>query len=153
LAVAHTGVALLLVPSDPLSPGRADEHFAAEAAAARAAGCDVALVDHDALTGPEGAERAAARVPEGGGAAVYRGWMLSSGQYAALADAVTVRGVTLRTSATQYRRPTNSRAGTRLWDRSPRLRPGRQAMANRNSAQHARTWGRARLCCATTSSR
>ena len=103
LAVAHTGGVLLLVPSDPLRPGRADEHFAAEAAAARAAGCDVALVDHDALTAPEGAGRAAARVPEGGGVAVYRGWMLSSGQYAALADAVTVRGVTLRTSAIQYR--------------------------------------------------
>ena len=63
----------------------------------------MALVDHDALTAPEGAGRAAARVPEDGGVAVYRGWMLSSGQYAALADAVTVRGVTLRTSAAQYR--------------------------------------------------
>jgi hypothetical protein len=94
---------LLLVPSDPLRPRRADDHFAAEAAAASAAGCDVALVDRDALTGPDGAGRAAARVPGGGGVAVYRGRMLSSGQYAALADAVTVGGVRLRTSAAQYR--------------------------------------------------
>jgi hypothetical protein len=95
-------VVLLLVPSDPFRPRRADEHFAAEAAAARAAGCDVALIDHDALTGPDGAGRAAARVPDGG-VAVYRGWMLASGQYAVLADAVTAKGVTLRTSAAQYR--------------------------------------------------
>jgi hypothetical protein len=86
---AHTGVMLLLVPADPLRPRRADEHFVAEAAAARAIGYDVALIDHDALTGPDGTERAAARVPDSG-VAVYRGWMmLASGQYAALADAVT----------------------------------------------------------------
>lgn len=95
---------LLLVPSDPLRSRRADEHFAAEAAAASALGCGVALVDHDALSEPGGAGQAAARVPEGGGAAVYRGWMLASGQYAALADAVTARGVTLRTSPARYRR-------------------------------------------------
>jgi hypothetical protein len=94
---------LLLVPADPLRPRRADEHFAAEAAAARAAGHDVALIDHDALTGPDGASRAAVGVP-GGGVAVYRGWMLASGQYAALADAVTAKGVTMGTSAAQYRR-------------------------------------------------
>jgi hypothetical protein len=64
----------------------------------------VALIDHDALAEPDGAERAAARVPDGGGAAVYRGWMLASDQYAALASALAARGVTLRTSAEQYRR-------------------------------------------------
>ena len=45
-AVAHTAVVLLLVPADPLRPRREDEHFAAEAAAAREAGWDMALVDH-----------------------------------------------------------------------------------------------------------
>ena len=101
--VAHTGM-VLLVSADPLRPRRADEHFAAEAAAAWDAGHDVALIDHDALTEPDGAERAAARVPDGGGAAVYRGWMLASGRYAALTDALTARGVRMRTSAAQYRR-------------------------------------------------
>jgi hypothetical protein len=63
----------------------------------------VALIDHDALAGYDGAAQAAAQVLEGGGVAVYRGWMLSSGQYAALADALAARGVTLRTSPAQYR--------------------------------------------------
>ena len=42
-------VMMLLVPSDVLHPRRADEHYAAEADAARAAGHLVALVDHNAL--------------------------------------------------------------------------------------------------------
>jgi hypothetical protein len=100
--VAHTGVVLLLVPADPLRRRRPDEHFAAEATAASDAGIAVALIDHDALTGPEGPGRAVARVPDGGGAAVYRGWMLSADQYAALADAAAARGVTLRTRAADY---------------------------------------------------
>ena len=74
-AVPHTGVVLLLVPADPLRPRRADEHFAAEAAAARDAGITVALIDHDALADPDGAGRAVARVPGPGAVAVYRGWM------------------------------------------------------------------------------
>src|SRR5258707_10641161 len=68
------------------------------------AGHDVALIDHDALAEPGGADRAVARVPDGGGAAVYRGWMLASGRYAPLADALAVKGTDLRTSAAQYRR-------------------------------------------------
>jgi hypothetical protein len=40
---------MLLLPCDVLRPRRVDEHFAAEADAARDAGLDVALVDHDAL--------------------------------------------------------------------------------------------------------
>ncbi len=94
---------LLLVPADPLRPRRADGHFAPEAAAARDAGHDVALVDHDALTEPGGAGQAVARVPGGAGPAVYRGWMLASTQYAALADALAAKGTSLRTSAAQYR--------------------------------------------------
>jgi hypothetical protein len=102
--VPHTGVVLLLVPADPLRPRRADDPFAAEAAAAMDAGITVAFIDHDALAGPGGAGRAVARVPDAGAAAVYRGWMLRAGQYAALSDALAARGVQLRTSAAQYRR-------------------------------------------------
>jgi hypothetical protein len=94
---------MLLVPADPLHPRRADEHFAAEARAAKDAGFDVALVDHDALTHAGGARRAVARVPSGA-TAVYRGWMLRSEQYAAFAEALAERGVTLRTSAEHYQR-------------------------------------------------
>jgi hypothetical protein len=95
---------LLLVPANPLRPRRADEHFAAEAAAARDVGIAVGLIDHDALADPGGAQRAAARVPDAGGPAVYRGWMMSSASYAELAGALTARGVKLRTGAAQYRR-------------------------------------------------
>jgi hypothetical protein len=94
---------LLLVRSDPIRPRRADEHFAAEATVAGDAGVTVALVDHDALADPGEAGRAVARVPDSGGTAVYRGWMLRASQYAGLARALAARGVTLRTSVGQYR--------------------------------------------------
>lgn len=93
---------ILLVPADPLRQRRVDEHFAAEAAAARAAGVEVALVDHDALTRPDGVEQATSRVPATG-EALYRGWMLRSEQYAAFEHALRQRGITLRTGHAQYR--------------------------------------------------
>ncbi|GLY07030.1 ATP-grasp domain-containing protein [Actinoplanes sp. NBRC 101535] len=96
---------MLLVPCDVLRPRRPDEHFAGEAAAARAAGMPVAVVDHDALTRgtAQAADAAVARVPAGDGA-VYRGWMLRSGDYAGFAAALERRGVRLRTGAEDYRR-------------------------------------------------
>ncbi|MBO4208572.1 ATP-grasp domain-containing protein [Micromonospora echinofusca] len=94
---------LFLVPHDPLNPRRPDPHFAAEAAAARDAGWQVGLVDHDALGRPGGAVGAAARVPAGGPAR-YRGWMLSADRYADFADALAHRDVTLVTGAAEYRR-------------------------------------------------
>jgi hypothetical protein len=93
---------MLLVPADVLRPRRVDEHFAAEASAARDAGHPVAVVDHDAIAGGEAA-RAVGRV-SGDGPAVYRGWMLSPARYAEFAAALADRGVALRTSAEQYRR-------------------------------------------------
>lgn len=98
----HGGAVMLLVPADVLQPGRPDEHFAPEAAAARDAGIPVALVDHDALQQPDSADRAVARVTATG-QAVYRGWMLRSEKYAAFAAALARRGVTLCTSPVQYR--------------------------------------------------
>jgi hypothetical protein len=94
---------MLLVPSDVLRPRRPDEHFADEARAARDAGLTVALVDHDALAGDGDATAAVARVPAGTDA-VYRGWMLGAGRYAAMAAALAARGVTLRTGPEQYQR-------------------------------------------------
>lgn len=94
---------ILIVPSDPMRPRRADAHFAAEAAAAREAGADVAVVDHDALAAGGDADRAVARVPAGPDV-VYRGWMLPAGGYAAMADALARRGATLRTGAADYQR-------------------------------------------------
>jgi hypothetical protein len=93
---------LLLVPSDPLRPRRPDPHFAPEAAAAPGLGFDVAVVDHDALTRPDGAAEAVRRVP-GGATAIYRGWMLRPERYAAFAAALADRDVTLRTTPAAYR--------------------------------------------------
>ncbi|WP_432939426.1 ATP-grasp domain-containing protein [Kribbella sp. CA-253562] len=97
---------MLLVPGDPLNPRRDDPHFAAQAAAARAAGVPVNRVDHDALvraTQDNGEAAAAVAGVPASEDAVYRGWMLSSAQYAALAEALEARGVHLRTSAEEYR--------------------------------------------------
>ncbi len=94
---------VLLVPSDPLQPRRPDEHFQEEATAARSAGFRVELVDHDALCREGGADDAVSRIARGDSGDVYRGWMLRSEQYAAFAEALGARGVTLRTSARQYR--------------------------------------------------
>lgn len=101
-ANAILSVVILIVPHDVLRPRRPDEHFAAEAAAARDIGCTVALVDHDTMATGDGADRATARVPAGADA-VYRGWMLSSTAYAAFADALAARGTTLRTNSAGYR--------------------------------------------------
>ncbi len=94
---------LLIAPADVLRPRRPDEHFADEVAAARRAGIDVALVDHDALAGGGDPGPAVARVPPSEDA-VYRGWMLSAAAYLGFAGALAARGVTLRTDGTQYRR-------------------------------------------------
>jgi hypothetical protein len=63
----------------------------------------VAVVDHDSLARGDDVQRAIASV-SGAGMAVYRGWMLRSERYAAVAQALAARGVTLRTSSAQYRR-------------------------------------------------
>jgi hypothetical protein len=94
---------ILLVPANPLRPRHPDEHFAAEAQAARAAGLDVAVVDHDALARGGDVRRAVASV-SASGVAVYRGWMLRSERYAAFAEVLAERGVVLRTNGEQYRR-------------------------------------------------
>lgn len=91
---------MLLFPADVLRPRRVDDHFAPEAEAARELGIPYVLVDHDALTSGAAA-RAVAKVPEG--EAVYRGWMLTSAEYAAFEEALAARGTTLRTTAAQYR--------------------------------------------------
>lgn len=64
---------------------------------------EVALVDHDLLTRSGDPDQAVRRV-SADGEAVYRGWMLRGEQYAAFAEALGRRGVTLRTGPAQYRR-------------------------------------------------
>jgi hypothetical protein len=83
---------LLLVPSDPLSPRRPDEHFAAEVTAAYELDVPIGYIDHDVLT--DGDPVAAVRRVPAGADAVYRGWMVTSEQYAALEAALTARAAT-----------------------------------------------------------
>lgn len=92
----------LLLPRDPLNPRRADPHFAREAVAARELGCAVAYLDHDAAVRGDAAE-AVARVPRDFGDVRYRGWMVTSGVYAALDGALRSRGARLLTSPAAYR--------------------------------------------------
>ncbi|GIH81246.1 hypothetical protein Plo01_76750 [Planobispora longispora] len=89
--------------ADPLRPRRVDPHFAAQMLAVRDRDGPLALIDHDALVAGR-AEEAVARVPEGFGPVWYRGWMLRSGQYAELEEALRARGCRLLTDAGRYRR-------------------------------------------------
>ncbi|MFI7024339.1 ATP-grasp domain-containing protein [Micromonospora sp. NPDC049900] len=92
-----------MVPANPMRPRQPDDHFTAEAQAARALGFTVAVVDHDLLARGGDARRAVAPV-QGPATAVYRGWMLRSEQYTTFAEALAERGVMLRTDGAQYRR-------------------------------------------------
>ncbi|MBO0608903.1 ATP-grasp domain-containing protein [Myceligenerans salitolerans] len=94
---------LLLVPSDPLAPRVPDPHFAREADAARQAGMDVAVVDHDAIIAGD-IRAAVRRVPTSnvGRTAWYRGWMIHTPTYALLATGLQTRGARLLTDPTMY---------------------------------------------------
>lgn len=87
---------------DALDPRRVDEHFAPEAREVRACGGAVGLIDHDALMRGD-ARQAVARVPAGLGSAWYRGWMIPTGRYTALAEALSRRGTELLVTPERYR--------------------------------------------------
>ena len=93
----QTAAMHLLVPSDPLRPRAPDPHFARDAAAARELGISVSLLDHDALVAGRAGE-AVLRVARAEDV-VYRGWMVTSEQYASLGAALQDRVTALRTSA------------------------------------------------------
>lgn len=94
---------VLLVPSDPLAPRVPDEHYAHEAEAARDAGLDVVVVDHDAIVAGE-YPAALRRVPSSDvtRTAWYRGWMVSSAAYGRLGSELEMRGTRLLTSPASY---------------------------------------------------
>ncbi|MFI0354652.1 ATP-grasp domain-containing protein [Actinomadura sp. 9N407] len=88
---------------DPLRPRRVDPHFAREAAAVRDHYGEIALVDHDALQRGD-AEAAVRAVPRDLGPVWYRGWMLTSAEYAVMAGLLKSRGTLLLTHPEDYRR-------------------------------------------------
>lgn len=92
---------LLIVPCDPFSQTRPDEHFAPEVREARELGHEVAFIDHDAVTAGNALD-AVRRVPPAD-LAVYRGWMFTSAQYERLVDALDQKGARMRTDAAHYR--------------------------------------------------
>jgi len=92
----------VLYCSDPLNPRRVDEHFADEAGRVRSLGGAVGLIDHDALLRGD-TRGAVARVPAGLGPSWYRGWMIPSERYDALAHALRDRDVELAVTPERYR--------------------------------------------------
>lgn len=93
---------LVLFPCDPSRPRTPDGAFEREAAAARAAGLRVGVLDHDAAAAGD-AHAAVRGVPEGPGLVVYRGWMLRPERYALVHDALVACGAQPLTDAAAYR--------------------------------------------------
>jgi hypothetical protein len=92
----------LLLCNDPLRPAHCDPYFAPHAAAAREAGAEVALLDHDALLLGH-TDEAVRRVPHGLGALWYRGWMIPAAAYGELNAVLARRGAHLLTTPMAYR--------------------------------------------------
>lgn len=95
---------LILYPLDSLEPGRPDDLYAGEAAAAGRLGIPSAVIDHDAIVKGD-AGRAVRRVPVQPRpvVGVYRGWMMTTGRYEAFHDALAARGVRLINDPAAYR--------------------------------------------------
>lgn len=69
---------------------------------ARELGATIGLIDHDLLMAGDAAA-AVRNVPRDIGPVWYRGWMIPSAEYSALADALLARGTSLITDAAAYR--------------------------------------------------
>lgn len=87
---------------DPLRPRHPDPEFAREAAAARRAGAEIAVIDHDALLAGD-FRSAVGRVGPDSGRYGYRGWMIPPDRYEGLERALADRGCSLLTGASAYR--------------------------------------------------
>lgn len=95
----------LLFDQDPMNPRISDAAYAHEVAAAERLGITCSLVSFEALVDEGDAERAVLRVApasEEGEIGVYRGWMVTPKQYAALYNALEDRRITLVSSPEQY---------------------------------------------------
>jgi hypothetical protein len=92
----------VLFCSQPFEPARVDSDFAAEHAAAAAAGFATALFDHTQATEGD-VVRAIRRVPGDAGETLYRGWMMRAAQYDALYRALLAKGVRLVNDPAAYR--------------------------------------------------
>jgi hypothetical protein len=88
---------------DPLKPSRVDEDFAREARVASLLGLEHSLVDYEQIVAGRMAEAVRRVRVVSQDRAVYRGWMLTAEQYAALYSALGDCGARLINDPTQYR--------------------------------------------------
>lgn len=95
-------MSLVIFPSQPFSPREIDSDFEQERVAAQQAGFETALVDHSRILQGD-TVAAVSRVPSNDEPALYRGWMLRPGQYAAMHAELAARGVSLLNTPQQYR--------------------------------------------------
>ncbi len=117
----------ILFPSEPLSSRSPDPDFVDEMNAARSCGFDVALIRLESLLGGN-VEGAVAHIDHLGLAKrfIYRGWMVSSPQYAALVEALSIRGLNAITSPSDYEMH-HEYPGA--WSRIPDLMPKSRVFA------------------------
>ena len=96
---------LILFPCEPFQQKRVDPDYARERDAARDAGFETRYIDIEALLSGD-ATGAVSRVPDGDGtqSCLYRGWMITPEQYAALVSELSDIGWKMLTSPEQYRR-------------------------------------------------
>jgi hypothetical protein len=89
---------------DPISENNPDSMYIDEVAAATHVGLEFELIDYKALVEHNNAARAVRDIAARDEieAAVYRGWMISAKQYAALYDALMSRGIQLLNDSVQY---------------------------------------------------
>lgn len=91
--------------ADPLNARMPDPAYATEIAAARAVGATYALIDYEALVQEQATARAIRLVQPASArtVALYRGWMMTPEQYAALYRTLEERGIALLNDPTAYR--------------------------------------------------
>jgi hypothetical protein len=94
----------LIYCADPLNPRAVDADYETEAGAASALGIEHNLISFEALVNERDPARAVrgVREAEHAEAAIYRGWMLTVAQYAALYDALAARNLRLLNDPAAY---------------------------------------------------
>jgi hypothetical protein len=94
---------LFLYPQDPLNRRQPDGPYAIEAAVADSQGLSWRLIDHDALVQGD-VELAVRRLRVGTPCiSIYRGWMMTVGQYGLLHATLEANGLSLINDAAAYR--------------------------------------------------
>jgi hypothetical protein len=90
--------------ADPLNPRAVDADYESEASAASVLGIEHELISFEAMVNERDPVRAVRRVrePEHEEAAIYRGWMLTVAQYAALHEALAARNLRLLNDPAAY---------------------------------------------------